>query len=822
MNAPFRPLPPVLEAATQRVKASARTACERTIDSLGLAALGASNVFQRDGLLGAQLDLKQKAAVFGLTFGTALDDRVLRDLRSRIPGGVTSITNWDALSLVDDREVEVQVAAERFGLQVSQGSEWELREMEGYLAPVLAATGAEPGEKPRNPLRPEVIGYAAIRAIESVSDRRDVRKVIENELARSFGATMRDTYTGIIADLRSAGFTPAGLSVRLTRGVARGDGDCAAASHGELPSGAGGLAGGPYGAAAGPRTTSSRQGLYGPQAPADRQSRPGSFDRASRHGGYPDGHGHAPTLGQVDAQMMALMRRLTTGTTSRPGDFAAIDGGAGPYEEITDDGLRLAAPNLIRAHRDELRQAAGGAFEHMVIDVVGTLFDQILSDPKVPPQLARQIGRLQLPVLRAALGDPSFFSSRRHPVRRFINRIASLATAFDDLDEAGGKEFLKLVRELVQGIVDGDFEQVDVYEHKLALLESFVAEQTRREAAEAGDPAALLAQKEGDARVHQHFSRQLEGALLPLATPDFVRDFIARVWSQVIVKATRGDGAKSERVERLRRAGRELFMSVQPKGTPAQRKTFLLALPKLMHDLNEGMDLIGWPESAKKTFFGALLPAHAQSLKGEDALSTLDYNLLARQVDAALDAPLPEAASLPAAAAPAEAEEALVPQFSAEEAARVGLVTEAAVDWNGKVDVDLSADETPVSAVDIAIDGLPAPEAVEPTRGASLVDHVQIGFAYRMHLDGAWQKVRLTHVSPGRSFFVFTRGKRHQRTITLTQRMLAKLCETDRMRAYESAYLIERATARARRQLAALKPGAAAAGPSTKAPTTLH
>ena len=36
-----------------------------------------------------------------------------------------------------------------------------------------------------------------------------------------------------------------------------------------------------------------------------------------------------------------------------------------------------------------------------------------------------------VPVLRAALGDTSFFSSRRHPVRRFINRLASLACAFE-------------------------------------------------------------------------------------------------------------------------------------------------------------------------------------------------------------------------------------------------------------------------------------------------------------------------------------------------------------------------------------------------------
>jgi hypothetical protein len=38
--------------------------------------------------------------------------------------------------------------------------------------------------------------------------------------------------------------------------------------------------------------------------------------------------------------------------------------------------------------------------------------------------------------------------------------------------------------------------------------------------------------------------------------------------------------------------------------------------------------------------------------------------------------------------------------------------------------------------------------------------------------------------------------------------MLVRLCETGRMRAFENAYLIERATARARRQLAALRSGA--------------
>ncbi len=43
----------------------------------------------------------------------------------------------------------------------------------------------------------------------------------------------------------------------------------------------------------------------------------------------------------------------------------------------------------------------------------------------------------------------------------------------------------------------------------------------------------------------------------------------------------------------------------------------------------------------------------------------------------------------------------------------------------------------------------------------------------------------------------------------MTARMLKRMCETERLRTYETAHLIERATSRARRQLAAL--GASAA-----------
>ena len=87
------------------------------------------------------------------------------------------------------------------------------------------------------------------------------------------------------------------------------------------------------------------------------------------------------------------------------------------------------------------------------------------------------------------------------------------------------------------------------------------------------------------------------------------------------------------------------------------------------------------------------------------------------------------------------------------------------------------------------------------------MDNMQLGFAYQMHTGTEWQKVRLAHISAGRSFFIFTHGNRQQETVTMTARMLqASSARPTACAPTSRPYLLERATARARAQLAALTP----------------
>ena len=861
-----------LDAAMNLIRNAAASASARVVESLTALAQTSTKISERDQLVLTQQELRRNAGVFQGSFHESLRERVAKEVAPRIDQKrKLESADWQTLSLVDDTEVEERMNFVRLGQMISHACEWQLRDLSAYMGTLL---GLGRADDERNPLRAEIVGAALNRGIESISSERESRKILTREVGAAMAQLMPECYAEILKMLQERGIKPVILTVRTVEGPGNqlGSANSGYASlhrdgristrsgHAEFdePSGPG-----------------SDMDLLAAHRRALATAFPGRQPPQSVRDAAPELRSAAPrarSTAAADQQLMTLLRRLTS-VGSHPGDLdaasmlgpptsygsrggagqstsgrgfatsgdraalagrpglagdssrgaAMADGGSSASEQYNENLTGLMAVNLIRAHREELVQASSGKLDHMVIDVVGSLFDQILSDSRVPPQMAREIARLQLPVLRVALNDASFFSTRRHPVRRFVNRIASLACAFDDFNDGPGAQFLARVRKLVDEIVEGDFDQIELYAAKVVELENYIAEQTEGEVEKTGAVATLDA-KESELRVQQRYMLQLRSALGPLSLPAYLQDFLAQVWSQALVLAVRREGADSDRATRYRRVGTDLVMSVQPKGSPAFRKKFLMQLPPLMKDLNEGMKLIGWPQAAQKEFFGKLLPAHAESLKGQP-LSELDHNLLVKQLEAVFAMPVPVGESfMRADPVPEVAPEVMEKRFTPEEAQQVGLVNETAVDWSAQVasaaGVDIEVGGAPQAAepaapsVAASID----PEAQEqlgpttsesgdpgePVKDPQLIDHIKLGFAYQMHLKDEWQKVRLAHVSSGRSFFVFTRGGKHQETISMTSRMLARMCETGRFRAVESAYLMERATQRARKQLAEL------------------
>ena len=828
-------LEPVLQASLSRIQVVMAEAVDKAASQLGLLATASSNNAQRQLLMTAEFDLQRKTTALNQTFMTELRKRVDKDARRTLaPSAAYADTDWAALSLVDNAEVERNVVAERLAQSLGHECESEFKAVHDHLSPLMDDILAE-----HNPLRPQTVSSALLEALTAVTTDPAVSTTLAQQIGRHLGPGLKSSYEQTVAELRAQGLRPAPPisshkvrpsqdSPHTSPGSLNGapptqpglfnDTSPGHSQHGSQPSGSTPLQahqraakalGEMFGVSmpslalnASHHGTGSVMGGMGPPHPGW-QSAAGEFNALIRR------LNSVPYLqgwGGVDASSVASAAEFTGTFPGTPLEGAFQGGGfAGP----------MMAVNMIRAHREELVRASGGAaLDQMVIDIVAALFDQVLSDPKVSPQMARQIARLQLPVLRVALQDMGFFSSRKHPVRRFVNRIATLSAAFDEQEQGVGQAYLLRVTTLVDDVTEGDFDQMALYESKLAELEAFIEEQNRQESAENAAVAALLSGKEADLRVQQRYMQALKKELASVDMPEFVRDFLTQIWSQVQVMAGARDGAHSVMAQRVKKAGHELAMSVQPKGSPQLRKEFLMKLPQLMKDLNEGLALIQWSEEAKQDFYSKLLPSHAESLKAQP-----QHDLTVRMLEAQLskvekiDIPSREEAAndpLPAslddlATAPTLT---VVTALSPDEIKQAGFMPEAAlVDEPLDIDLDSAGPSDPsLQDIDINLDAPPVPSA-----GTQLVHHINKGTAYQMLMQGAWKRVRLTWISEGRSFFIFTQGHQHKQTVSLTSRTLAKMCDTGRFKAFEQSELIERATMRARRQLAALASAKSAA-----------
>lgn len=103
------------------------------------------------------------------------------------------------------------------------------------------------------------------------------------------------------------------------------------------------------------------------------------------------------------------------------------------------------------------------------INLVAMFFDFILDDTNMHERFQALISRLQIPVLKIALKDRSFFKNSAHPVRKFINTIASTAIGWESNDPENDKLY-KLVTEHVHYIVENYQENDGIFASKLSEL----------------------------------------------------------------------------------------------------------------------------------------------------------------------------------------------------------------------------------------------------------------------------------------------------------------------------------------------------------------
>ena len=253
------------------------------------------------------------------------------------------------------------------------------------------------------------------------------------------------------------------------------------------------------------------------------------------------------------SNLLASMRRL--GLTQLP-NYNAFSSNPGPVMS-TADFLTLLTPQQLppsafdenSAAAIDLRQLVQGLLssrnpsapnalpqpDEDVINLVAMFFDFVLDDRNLPVPIQALISRLQIPILKVALKDKSFFNHSGHPARKLINTIADASIGWDESEQPKKDKLYTKIFEIIQTINENYADNEQIFADKLAELQSHVEQEQHRNSLVERRTSQSI---EGQAKTQQAKSvvqQLLFSRLEKLQLPTTITAFLVEQWQQLLV-----------------------------------------------------------------------------------------------------------------------------------------------------------------------------------------------------------------------------------------------------------------------------------------------
>lgn len=241
------------------------------------------------------------------------------------------------------------------------------------------------------------------------------------------------------------------------------------------------------------------------------------------------------------------------------------------------------------------RYAPATQEERTTLEVVALMFHSILAEERIPAAVRVWFARLQMPVMRVAVGEPELFTSPDHPTRRLIDRMGACVLGFGRKGPAADEALELEIKRIVQVVEAYPDSGRRVFQTVLGEFEKFL-EGYFREQSETSRKALSLAQQleQRETLAIQNtieFRRMLEGE----PVQDGVRQFLFDVWADVLATVVVSQGPSSDRARAMKRVASDLIWSAGAKVTREDRADVLRRMPALLKAIREGMSTAGIP-----------------------------------------------------------------------------------------------------------------------------------------------------------------------------------------------------------------------------------
>ncbi|WP_193166228.1 DUF1631 domain-containing protein [Microbulbifer hainanensis] len=589
-------------------------------DSLFSMAERAHGQDEQDGLFQALRLLRVERRHVAARFGANIDGA----FEVRDADGDDNDFASDNLSLVHNDDLEQLVAVDTMVANAKRDFAEPITELSLRLDTLYSVKIYEKN----NPLGPDAICDAFVEAVRPLEIHIRARLTLLKKFEQVVMAQLKDFYEQCNRLMVEQGILP---TLHEQRRVAR---QRSAPQRPKPAPGAGSVMAGAQG-------TVTSAGIAG-----------GAYGEGAQGGGM---QGGTIPAGQFAPGLLPATAGLSPMAST---DLIAHLGELQSSVEYQADGVQLLkVGSLLQQRLVQANQSASLAkVDSDIIKLVEMLFSFILEDRNLAEPIKSLLGRLQLPLLKVAIADKSFFSKGGHPARKLLNELADATTGWQAGDNYESDPLYREVSQVVDRVQNEFDQDVDIFAQLSESFRQFILRERKR--------AEMLERRvvdEADGRAKTQAARARVAAVMDALMaerdlPEVVQDWLQKVWNNVLFLTCVKEGTESEAWSRDVRTARDLVWSVQAP-MPDSRQQLLGLLPALQERLREGVEAVSLNPFEARGLFAGLKEIYRERFALAQKLAE-ERELEARE----------------------QAEEALRNEQTAEEADAVAVVQETEVE----------------------------------------------------------------------------------------------------------------------------------------------
>lgn len=270
--------------------------------------------------------------------------------------------------------------------------------------------------------------------------------------------------------------------------------------------------------------------------------------------------------------------------------------------------------NVLREIRSQGAAQGSSPLDVMTIDIVAMLFDYVFEDKLIPDPVKGLLARLQIPALKVAILDKSFFSRKNHPARRLLDVLAEASVGFAGpvTREDPLYRQIEIVVERIHNEFDTD---IQLFTDVLAGFETFLAERETANAEFVEQSARVVHEREKREMARLIAQDETERRVVGQDLPGPVAAIMKGPWARVLERVYLREGGRHAGFGQAIETADNLIWSVQPKADADQRKRLVAMLPTLLRSLQQGMEIAAVEAEDRGRFFAALVDCHAAAVK---------------------------------------------------------------------------------------------------------------------------------------------------------------------------------------------------------------